>query len=216
VSDDKPTTPRPRSKAEALEHLLELDEQAIEESEKLTDEQLAEQLRQSGVDPEKLRARFDAIAARADATHAPEASKATPPAAKVVSLDAARAKKRKPPPLWLLVAAGIGVAAALGGGGYLSFYTPESPAPSNGPAPIPSGPPQPPPALLAAAKLRDKAANACAMKLYQDCRDWLDEAEKLDPTGEKSERVQGLRDQIYLWQHPDAGTDAASRVKPPL
>jgi hypothetical protein len=47
-----------------------------------------------------------------------------------------------------------------------------------------------------AEKLRDEAARACDGQLWGRCRDRLDQALQLDPSGETGERVQAMRKRI--------------------
>lgn len=169
----------------------------------------------------ELRAELDAMRAEeavARMSAAAPPATAPPPAekkpAEVVSLAKAREKRRVP--MWLLVAAvavGIGL---LGGGGVLvADYFGPTPPPSS-PNPVPSGPPQPSPQMLAAEKLRSAAENDCARHQWGACLDELDQAAKLDPTSDSRAEVQAMRNAASSGLYPDAGADARAYVKPPV
>ena len=156
---------------------------------------LEKELVDSGYDAARLEARI---------TAAREAAHATP-IAKVVDLSAARAKKAAATTRWGLMAAAAAVALLVGGGG-AQYAATWKPATTVTYATV--GKPLSPWEL--AAPLRRRALRACAQGYYGECGDDLDEAQRIDPEGEKDPVVQDARAAIAA----EHATDDYS--KPPI
>jgi hypothetical protein len=130
-------------------------------------------------------------------------AKAEARAARKASNVASLPQRRRPPwTLWLVAAALAVVVGALGlveRGAIVAWM--------KGPAPVDIRPddekPRPPTPVEIATKLRDEAETACAGRFWGTCAARLDEAATLDPEGETSARVMGLRTQIHdIMQKP--------------
>ena len=192
---------------EAWDRVIEnhLDDEA-ERVAKLTDEEAAK-----GVDPKAVRAKGEALAAKLKAAKAAKAATASPEPAAVqpeaIAPPVAPAVAPPDPPeapvltlpqrrrsnlLWLAPA--VLSAAAL------VFLVLREPGPSGGPVAIPTAPPPAssvptgPSPLELASTLRRDAYAACGIKQWDDCQQKLDEAWRLDPTGEHDPRVRGARE----------------------
>jgi hypothetical protein len=125
----------------------------------------------------------------------------------VPAVDAPVEQRGPSPFLWLLAAAflltlGIGIAKR---DAIVAFF---KPAPEHEqPSPIPTAPPPPtPPTPIERAELvRLDADKACDDAAWVNCMALLNQAEKLDPGGESTPRVQHLRERISLGLLVDAG-----------
>jgi hypothetical protein len=179
-----------------------VDEDDFEDSESLSAEALAAELRASGADPDRLRQSVDALLAEAGAPRAPVVVPAPP--AKVVSLAAERQVRKSR--LWPLLVAAALVLFVLGGGAATVAYLHREPPPP-GPAPVPTAPPAAP-EEIAASTLRRQAHDLCDRRNFGPCLDKLDEAAKLDPQGDKTDDVKQLRVLANAGLHPEPSVDA--------
>jgi hypothetical protein len=167
----------------------------MDELEAMTPEQLAEELRREGIDPDRVQA--DIAAARAaaygDAIAVERAASAAPPPtpapARVVSLDAARERRVPARRLVPLLAAAAMLLLFAGGGVQMVA---ELPKPK---LDYPTYVPPPTPAERAA-PLRMQAERLCKMGYYGECRDALDAATAIDPAGERDPAVANERREI--------------------
>lgn len=200
----------PRDPWDLVEDLLA--EQEAERLEKLSPEQLLEEMKKAGVEPGRVDSLVDRAlgAAERQAPPAPAAEApakpAEPPreAAKVVSLQKAR-ERRGRTTMWALFAAAAGVAAVV----YTNRETVVAwfePSPTPTPTvPMPmSAPTGPAPEQLALAKtLRQQAFDQCSRQYYSECEELLDKARALDPAGEKDDLVHWMRASIDRSRHPE-------------
>jgi hypothetical protein len=140
-------------------------------------------LREAGVDPDDAAARAKA-AIEAALAKAEPAKKEDAAPAKVVPLDAARARRSR----WTMW--GVAAAAAAAAVILVKMNTGDDHVVSR-PAPSP-------------AELRADAFAACDRKDYAACERTLDEAKQDDPAGEDDARVKDARAAIARWResHP--------------
>jgi hypothetical protein len=129
----------------------------------MTPEERRKDLREAGLDLEKVHARIDALVAEP-----------TRPA-KVIALR--RSRKR------LAIALSTAAALAAGIGLIVQMSTPEL---------VGHGVPDDPPAVRAEA-LRRNARDACGAGSWQVCLDRLNRARALDPAGDQAPEIQSLR-----------------------
>jgi len=192
-SGDKPGSkapPAPPPKKGSAWRLIEdavAEHEAEQEAERVAgmdDEELAAELKKAGVDEAKLRGLTEKAIAAADAAERAEAKAPAPQPTKVVSLDAARERKRSGPPWWTLAAAaavlvtGTFVAMNQGDNGVSNPYPGDDAGPS---------------ANEEAARYRATAFDQCASKHFDLCQEALDRARQLDPSGEEEPRVKDAR-----------------------
>jgi hypothetical protein len=176
----------------------------LERLAKLTPEELDAEMEKHGIDEARARSMVERAIAAADAAEAAEAppanaeakkeeapTKATPPLAKVVQLEQARAK-RNSRILWFALAAGT--AATVGvtqGQQIVAWISPPGPQPvptATGPTPQEN-----------AAALREKAYVDCKKGYYEACEAQLDQADDLDPSGGTDSRTKEMRVAIASW-----------------
>jgi hypothetical protein len=156
------------------------------------------EMKAQGLDPDRAHVVANEVLAKLGYPTAATAPTAEPP--KVVSLDAARDRRRPKRPAWVLalVAAAIALVVVGGGGAIVALNTPSPSATSPAPS-IPTAPPGPSPEQLAqeqrakADELRKLAAVDCAAEKWRACSKDLDQAAALDPQGDDARRVQRLR-----------------------
>jgi hypothetical protein len=193
-----------------IESLLAKDE--AERIEKLSDAELAAEMRREGDDParapsgEELLARVAARAARRSAEQ-PFVARAVP---------SVPARPLKPPPAahqkpsrlaWLLAAAlvlGALLIVVVKAPAIVAYFQGLQIGPDNERIP-------PPTPHELAEKLRDDAMGHCAQASWSTCKEKLDEAAKLDPAGESEPRVVQAREAIDATARPH---DAPTRDKP--
>jgi hypothetical protein len=212
-----PTPPpgrRFRTRYEVIEDMV--DDQDFEDSAAMSLEALEADLRERGLDPQRMQGSLDKLLAGYTVEAAPAA-----PVVSLAAAKAARAEKAetqgRPRKLWpyLLVAAAAGALLFAGGREVVvAIFAPDKPVPTQTPVPVPTAPPVPP-EMIAANALRKKAADNCAKGYFRDCLDELNDAAQKDPAGETSPDVLALRAQADQGLHPDASADAGfTDVKP--
>jgi hypothetical protein len=138
-----------------------------------------------------------ASASTPDLAHASDVAPPSSAGAPVVSLQSRRQRFFDTVPYY---AAAAGVVAAILGQSVGRFGPPQLADPNHPDhmTPAPEGPT--PPDLVARAKaLREQAAGQCQAKQWEKCRATLDEALKLDESGELGFEVQAMRKQINDW-----------------
>jgi hypothetical protein len=135
----------------------------------MTPEERRRELREAGIDLERVHAQADALGA-APAPPAPA------PLAPVTVLRPKRLRVAVVVPAAVALAAGLAVVVNL----------------ATSPAPVAAHRPPEPPAVRAEA-LRQAARDACQAQTWQTCLDKLNEAKALDPGGDESPEVQALR-----------------------
>jgi hypothetical protein len=161
----------------------------------LSDEALDRELEAEGFDPEAVRARGAALAARLGIeASAPAATAPTPLAKRVPRRWVA----------WLAAATFALVAVAVAGMNVDAIVALFKDSTRD------IGPDDA--AFWAVAhgraeKLRDEAEGKCQRKLWGACEASLDEAQKIDAPGEEQERVQRLRKRIDEAAHAEAGPE---------
>jgi len=156
---------------------------------------LDKELADAGYDAARTRQRIEAAREAAyDAPVGKAPSRASPPA-KIVSLEAARAK-RSVPTRWGLLAAAAAVALLVGGGG-AQYAATWKPATTVTYATV-GHPPSP---RELAAPARRRGLRLCDEGYYAECQDALDEARGIDPAGEGDAAVQEARAAIAA-EHP--------------
>jgi hypothetical protein len=189
-----------RASGDALDFVDDLlAEEEQERIAKLSPEELRAELARRGVDPKRVNDLVERVLAVAPGgggvtSQAPDA------AAKVVSMDRARAR-RAAPVVWVAVAAAAAV--AIGVGTYERQAIEAWFAPPRTPEPVPEAPwrrpvPQPTPEQVAATTLRQEAFTDCAKGYWGLCERKLNEAGRLDPDGESDARVQAARAEIAV------------------
>ena len=197
----------------------------LERLAKLTPEELDAEMEKHGIDEARARSMVERAIAAADAEEAagvPPAkaeakkeeppAKATPPLAKVVQLEQARAK-RNSRILWFALAAGTAVTVGVTQGQQIVAWI--SPPPRPGPQPVPTAT-GPTPQEYAAA-LREKAYVDCKKGYYEACEVQLNQADDLDPSGGSDPRTQGMRVAIANWWDAGGGNFVKiPRVPPPV
>lgn len=209
-----PTPPpgrRFRTRYEVIEDMV--DDQDFEDSAQMSLEALEADLRERGLDPQRMQASLEKLLAG----YAVEAA----PAAPVVSLAAAKAARAEKQErasklrLWPLLVAAAAGALLFAGGRYavVAIWGPDKPVPTQVPVPLPTAPPVPP-EMIAANALRKKAADSCAKGYFRDCLDELDDAAKQDPGGDTSPEVLALRALADQGLHPGRVDAGFTDVKP--
>jgi hypothetical protein len=183
------TTERKRPPHEAWDALekMALDDEA-ERVSALTDAELDGELEGAGIDPNALRARGAALAAKLEAARQPSSAGKPGPAAPV------SIRRRWVP---LLVAATLGGVALIASAPTLVML-----AQRVGLLPEPVAAPPPTPRESPAALRRD-AARTCLERRWLECRHELDRAKALDPAGETTDEVKGWRRSIENAIGPD-------------
>ena len=184
-------------------------EEELERLGKLSPEELAEEMRKKGVDPEAGRrvaeeALDKAMATRAVVPAAPLPT-ATPPttATKVASLSEARERKRSRAPVFATLAIAAAVLLVIG-----VTHNPIErqidawlhPAPTETPTQTPQNPVPPthePTPLEKAAALREEAYANVAKGYMGEALDELNEAADLDPGGNQAQAVLDARATIF-------------------
>ncbi len=156
---------------------------------------LDKELADAGYDAARTRQRIEAARQAAyDAPVGKAPSPASPPA-KVVSLEAARAK-RSVSTRWGLLAAAAAVALLVGGGG-AQYAATWKPATTVTYATVG----QPPSPRELAAPARRRGLRLCDEGYYAECQDALDQARGIDPAGEADAAVKAAREAIEA-DHP--------------
>jgi hypothetical protein len=166
-------------------------EDEIERLAALTPEQRREELKKAGVEPGAGRAIAERAIAEVDAT---EKAAGKPAKGEVVSLDAARARKRGP--LWALMAVAASVLLVAGMGYELrpdieAYFQPAPTA--TGPSPR-----TPSPAEMRAASIRAQAYAMCDTHQWDACELDLDKAAEIDRPGDTDPKV--VRARVGLWR----------------
>jgi hypothetical protein len=195
--------PPPADLPDFLDELA--DEQELDRLSKLSPEELRDEMKKEGLDPERGRA---AVRRGLEAAGADTTAPAVPPA-NVVSLAAARERRRLPVArIALAAAAAVVVTVGIAKREALEAWLAPSPtAPQMPPVP-PTHAPTPP---EKAAQLRAEAYVNIAKGYYGDAEDQLDEAKTLDPDGDKAPQVSEARGQILASKPPPPGY-----AKPPV
>jgi hypothetical protein len=203
-----------RSLADVIDEALLHEE--LDEFDAMDPEVLRKELAAAGYDAEATRAAV--VAARDQAYSEPPAASEPPvaqappaPPAKVVSLASAKKKREGFARLMpLAIAAGVALAADLGGYQYAASYRP--PMTTNYPVYV--GPPTPQQRALSR---KERGLRLCTLGYYGECRDWLDEADKLDPDTEKDPRVKAARKSIAAEEQGESPEGMPEyNAKPPL
>ncbi len=165
------------------------DEQELDRIAALTPEQLEEEAKKEGIDPERARVAVQRGIDRAKAEPGEgdkgggQAPPAAPGAGNVASF--AKAKERRGARAgWIVLALAAGVAATFGvvEKDTLTAWIWPAPAPSQQ---VPTPEPGPSPAQRRAAELREQALVKIKMGYYGEAEDLLDQAAGLDPGGDE-------------------------------
>lgn len=164
-----------------------IDEEELARVDALSSEELARELEADGIRPEDIPS-VEVFLKKANAVE---------PA---VDIAAARSRRRT---TWVvtLLAAAFGVAVVVVGirsaPQIEAWWQGPAKAPDRAPPVHPAPPPSAPPTtLVQAAALRDEARQACDEALWGVCEQRLDDARALDPDGERSPDVAGMRRRI--------------------
>jgi hypothetical protein len=165
-----------------------LAEEELERLDKMSDEEVADEMRAEGLDPTRVPS-VETLLAKVPG--AEELLAKVPVEARVVPLGPRRRTRWV---VWLAAAAlgAVGVAIfAVKGPAVVAWWHGGKPADIGADAA-----PPPPSELVRAEALRDEAERACQRRLWGTCESRLDEASALDPAGEHQARVVRMRGDI--------------------
>jgi hypothetical protein len=163
-------------------------EEELERLDKMSDEEVADEMRAEGLDPTRVPSVETLLAKVPDAE---QLLAKVPAGARVVPL---APRRRTRWVVWLAAAAvgALGVAIlAMKGPAVVASWHGGKPADIGADAA-----PRPPSELVRAEALRDEAERACQRKLWGTCESRLDEASALEPAGERQARVVRMRGEI--------------------
>ncbi len=187
------------------------DDEEIEKLASMTGPELDKELADAGFDLDEVKADANAVRAKLERSVAERRAREVERQARERSL---RPPSRRRPVLVWLAAAAVGLVAA-GGILYALTHPGDVPAPTP-PAPPSSVPsPEPSPAdLVAASELRRRAFGECASQRWAECIAGLDDASKLDPSGDRSPEVQMARQEVEHQLAVDA-SPVRNKPRPP-
>lgn len=157
----------------------------------MSDAELDANLASRGHDPQAVRARGAALAARLMQDQGKPFGSVMAPVTPVAQRPPEARRRRRPVPLWLAAAAVV--AAGAGALAYVELRTPPAPPPVPTLPPPPSPAPTQDPLLVSAADLRASAFAACKDLRWADCVADLDRAKELDPAGDGAPEVVAAR-----------------------
>jgi hypothetical protein len=193
-----PSPPPPPGARPPVEELLALLVQHdVEEAAAMPEAERDAELAKAGYDQARLDGAIEAALKAAglpsltEGAPAATAQEGKPPAAKVVDLGAARAR-RQAATRWTPLLAAAAAAVVIGTGGEETL-TRWRPIPVAYPTYVP-----PPTAHEVADRVRAQALGLCKRRYYGECLDLLDQARDADPAGDAAPEVQAARAEIAL------------------
>jgi hypothetical protein len=202
----------PEPKRDAIDFVDELlIEEEAERIAALSPESLHAEMAKSGLDPARAGLLVERVLAHEPSVVVAEPREKSSPPGSVrttpsMASIARRRNTRRASMVWVGVAAVMATAAIAAARPAILAWLAPAPVPSS-----PSPPSAPAPEERAAA-LREEALTACAKGYLRKCEQGLDEAKKLDPSGENDVRVQKARGSIREQSNPAPFEGA----KPPL